>query len=119
MTRSLRIEFSGAPHHVTGRGNAQGDLYASNESSLEFQSLLNNTRNRVTGYVTLIVSELMGSETNINTNDFQLSPIPLILPTPLIVPALKPDLTPALFLCSYFARLFDQYCDHHSFHNSS
>jgi putative transposase len=29
MARPLWIEFAGALHHVTARGNAQGDIYVS------------------------------------------------------------------------------------------
>ena len=46
MARPLRIEFSGALYHVTARGNAQGDIYVSDEDRLKFLSLLNNICNR-------------------------------------------------------------------------
>ena len=46
MTRPLRIEFAGALYHVTARGNAQGEIYLSDEDRFKFLSLLNNTCNR-------------------------------------------------------------------------
>jgi putative transposase len=40
MARPLRIEFSGALYHVTARGNAQQDIYLTDDDKLEFLSLL-------------------------------------------------------------------------------
>lgn len=50
MARPLRIEFAGALYHVTARGNAQGDIYLSDEDRFKFLSLLNNTCNRYDWY---------------------------------------------------------------------
>ena len=50
MARPLRIEFSGALYHVTARGNAQGDIYASDVDRMKFLTLLNNTCNRSDWY---------------------------------------------------------------------
>ena len=50
MARPLRIEFAGALYHVTARGNAQGDIYLSDEDRFKFLSLLNNTCNRYNWY---------------------------------------------------------------------
>ncbi len=50
MARPLRIEFLGALYHITARGNAQGDIYVSDEDRLKFLALLSNTCNRSDWY---------------------------------------------------------------------
>lgn len=56
MARPLRIEFAGALYHVTVRGNAQGEIYLSDEDRFKFLSLLNNTCNRYNWHVMSIAS---------------------------------------------------------------
>lgn len=46
MARPLRIEFAGALYHVTGRGNAQADIYADDNDRQQFLALLQNTLER-------------------------------------------------------------------------
>jgi putative transposase len=43
MARSLRIEFEGAVHHVTNRGNKKADLFFSNADRHVFLSILSET----------------------------------------------------------------------------
>lgn len=50
MARPLRIEFAGALYHVTARGNAQGDIYLSDDNRKTFLSLLDNTCKRHNWY---------------------------------------------------------------------
>lgn len=46
MARPLRIEYAGALYHVTARGNAQSDIYLTDEDRTDFLALLNNTCQR-------------------------------------------------------------------------
>ena len=46
MARPLRIEFSGALYHVTARGNAQQDIYLTDDDRQEFLSLLQRACDR-------------------------------------------------------------------------
>jgi len=40
MVRPLRIEFEGGVYHVTSRGNAQSDIYLSDEDREMFLAVL-------------------------------------------------------------------------------
>ena len=40
MARPLRIEFAGALYHVTARGNAQENIYRTDDDRQQFLSLL-------------------------------------------------------------------------------
>ncbi len=46
MARPLRIEYSGALYHVTSRGNAQQDIYLSDDDRRQFLTLLSNVCER-------------------------------------------------------------------------
>lgn len=46
MARPLRIEYAGALYHVTARGNAQGDIYITEEDREAFLKLLKNSCER-------------------------------------------------------------------------
>ena len=46
MARPLRIEFPGALYHVTARGNAQQDIYLTDDDRQEFLSLLQRACDR-------------------------------------------------------------------------
>ena len=46
MARPLRIEFSGALYHVTARGNAQQDIYLTDEDRQAFMTLLHRACER-------------------------------------------------------------------------
>ncbi|MCK5190788.1 MAG: hypothetical protein KAR12_12105 [Methylococcales bacterium] len=50
MARPLRIEFAGALYHVTARGNAQENIYRTDDDRQQFLSLLQNTVNRYDWY---------------------------------------------------------------------
>ena len=46
MARQARIEYKGALYHLTSRGNAQQDIYRSDEDRFEFLDILRRSRNR-------------------------------------------------------------------------
>ena len=46
MARQARIQYSGALYHLTSRGNAQEDIFRTNEDRLEFIDVLRKSRNR-------------------------------------------------------------------------
>jgi len=46
MARQARIEYKGALYHLTSRGNAQEDIYRTDEDRLEFLDILRRSRNR-------------------------------------------------------------------------
>ena len=46
MARQARIEYSGALYHLTSRGNAQQDVFLTDEDRLEFLSRLRQSSNR-------------------------------------------------------------------------
>jgi putative transposase len=46
MARPLRIEFSGALYHVSARGNAQQDIYLTDDDRHEFLSFLQRACDR-------------------------------------------------------------------------
>jgi putative transposase len=50
MARPLRIEFAGAVYHVTSRGNARNDIYATDDDRQQFLALLQNTVERYDWY---------------------------------------------------------------------
>ena len=50
MARPLRIEFSGALYHVTARGNAQENIYRTDDDRQQFLTLLQNTVKRYDWY---------------------------------------------------------------------
>ncbi|MCK5120357.1 MAG: transposase [Methylococcales bacterium] len=50
MARPLRIEFAGALYHVTARGNAQENIYRTDDDRQKFLALLQNTVNRCDWY---------------------------------------------------------------------
>jgi REP element-mobilizing transposase RayT len=50
MARPLRIEFAGASYHVVARGNAQGDIYTSNEKREKYLELLTKACKRFDWY---------------------------------------------------------------------
>jgi hypothetical protein len=43
MARPLRIEYSGAVYHVTSRGNAQADIFLSDNDRLMFHDTMAGT----------------------------------------------------------------------------
>jgi len=46
MARQARIEYKGALYHLTSRGNAQQDIFTTDEDRLEFINRLRQSRNR-------------------------------------------------------------------------
>jgi REP element-mobilizing transposase RayT len=42
MSRPLRIEFSGAVYHITGRGNARQRIYRNDDDREQFLSVLSH-----------------------------------------------------------------------------
>ena len=50
MARPLRIEFAGALYHVTARGNAQENIYHTDDDRQQFLTLLQNTVRRYDWY---------------------------------------------------------------------
>jgi len=46
MARQARIQYNGALYHLTSRGNAQEDIFRTDEDRLEFIDVLRKSRNR-------------------------------------------------------------------------
>lgn len=46
MSHPLRIEYSGAVHHVTARGNARADIYLGDDDRIAFPARLAEAVNR-------------------------------------------------------------------------
>ncbi len=46
MARQARIEYKGALYHLTSRGNAQEDIFRTDEDRIEFIDGLRKSRNR-------------------------------------------------------------------------